>query len=196
MVKPKSIKNEDVERIREQLSHRDGIIFDLSLETGLRISDILNLKVKDISILLTVRESKTKKWKTVKLSENLYERLDRLKPSNAKGDYFVFRSKNKPYAHIDRSTYHRHLKKACRALEIDFSAHSTRKLYAWNVFEISENIFDVQKSLQHEFITTTAKYLDIDIAQLINSELRSRKALQHNHKNVDRQQKDTQLQSF
>jgi integrase len=144
----------------------------LSLETGLRISDILKLKTKDVSILLRVRESKTKKWKTVKLSENLYTRL---KAYASNSDNIVFKSLRKPGTHLNRSTYHRHLKRACMALKIDCSAHSARKLYAWNIFELSENIFDVKNALQHEYITTTAAYLDVDIVQLINSELRSRK---------------------
>lgn len=138
----------------------------------MRISDILAFREKDIAQVMYVHETKTKKFKIVKYSDELYSRLSRL---GSESDSHAFKSLRKPETHICRSAYHRRLKNASKALKIDFSAHSTRKLYAQNVFDLRNDIFDVQKALNHEYITTTAGYLDIDIVQLINSELMNRR---------------------
>jgi integrase len=134
----------------------------------LRISDILNIKAKYINKTIYIKEQKTKKHKIVELSDELYERL---KPIADYNDHsatkYVFKSPSKPQKHLHRTTYHRHLKQAAKALKINFSAHSTRKLYAMNIFESTKNIFEVQKALNHKYVTTTAAYLDIDINALI-----------------------------
>lgn len=123
---------------------------------------------------MDIYESKTKKHKIVSISDDLLKRLPR---GVALGNYdsYAFPSSRSSKTHINRSTYHRHLKRVCEALRVDFSAHSTRKLYAQNMFDITEDINDVQRALQHEYINTTAKYLDVDLPQIINAELRARK---------------------
>ena len=177
--KPKTITNEDAEKIRRLLNTQDRLIFDLSLETGCRISDILKLRRNQIQKTMTIYESKTKKHKMVTVSDELLRRLPKGFAFGAQN--YAFPSPTSPGKHIHRSTYHRHLKNACRPLKIDFSAHSTRKLYAWNVFDVSEDISDVQKALQHKFVNTTAKYMDIDLTQVINAELIARKRATQSH---------------
>ena len=162
--KPRTISNEEAKIIRKHLNHQDKLIFDLSIETGLRISDILKLKKREICKIMYIRESKTKKHKIIELSEQLYERLKTLKNDSSN---YAFNSPILSDKHLHRVTYHRHLKFAARATGIACSAHSTRKLYAWNIFERNKNIFEVQKALNHKYITTTAAYLDIDLAGLI-----------------------------
>jgi len=82
--------------------------------------------------------------------------------------FWGFRGNRKP---PHRSTYHRALKRASAATGIAFSAHSTRKLYARNVFEATKDIFEVQKALNHKYVTTTAGYLGIDLREVVNGAL-------------------------
>ena len=114
---------------------------------------------------MTLRESKTKKYKTVELSDGLFSRLRHLTGNGER--VYAFRSPRTPYKHLHRSTYHLHLKRVCTALKINFSAHSARKLYAQNIFEETADIFAVQKALNHKYITTTCAYLDIDLVGLL-----------------------------
>lgn len=161
------ISNEEAEKVRGRLYGQDKLIFDISCETGLRISDILNIKKREINKIMYIREAKTKKHKIIEFSDKLYKRLKAYEDHNADVANYAFYSTRKPQRHIHRSTYHRHLKKAIQGTQIDCSAHSTRKLYAMNIFERDKNIFDVQKALNHKYITTTATYLGLDLAQLI-----------------------------
>jgi integrase len=165
MNKPKTISKGDADRIRDGLSFQDQLIFDFSIETGLRISDILKLRRCNIAKAMEIRESKTMKYKIVEISDEL---LSKLPKGFALGRYpYAFNSPRTLYKPLHRSTYHRHLKKVAEELHVEFSAHSARKLYAQNVFRETRNIFAVQKALNHKYITTTCKYLDIDLIKLI-----------------------------
>jgi site-specific recombinase XerC len=82
---------------------------------------------------------------------------------------FLFPSKEKGNKSIHRSTYHRHLKKVCENLNIDFSAHSTRKFFAQELYKKTGDIFEVQKQLNHKFIADTCLYLDLDFEQLLRA---------------------------
>lgn len=59
--------------------------------------------------------------------------------------------------------------------EIDCSAHSARKLYAHNIYAKNYDIYEVQKALNHKYISTTATYMGLDLQELI------RNALQHKY---------------
>jgi integrase len=166
MNKTKPITNADALRIKPLLPYQSQLIFDFAIETGLRIGDILQLRKCEIAQTMHVREAKTKKYKLVTISDELFSRL----PAgfHCFGRYpYAFSSPRTLYKPLNRSTYHLHLKKACKALGIDFSAHSTRKLYAKNVFELTGDIFEVQKAMNHAFVATTCAYLDIDVNKLI-----------------------------
>jgi len=137
---------------------------------------VLNLKIGELGKVMNVRERKTGKNKCVAVSEGLAKRLDVLKHGYlASPSEYAFLSTRKPHAHINRSTYHRHLKNAARGTQIECSAHSTRKLYAHNIYDEHKNIYEVQKALNHKYITTTAVYMGLDIMQLI------RDAMQHSN---------------
>jgi integrase len=157
------------------LELKDQLIFLLAIETGLRISDLVKLRISDLDRNpLEIRETKSKKLRYCPIGDELQERLKRYAPYRfyfpfGNGSDFVFkgiRSNLKPY---NRMTYHRRLKRAATALKIDFSAHSTRKLYARTVYAKNGDIFAVQQALNHKYITTTATYLDIDLVGLIKA---------------------------
>lgn len=164
--KPATITNEQADIIYHRLPKQDKLLFALMRETGLRISDALMLKVKDITNPLEVFEHKTKKIRQFTLSEWLFEQLqehaERGSPSN-----YAFRSPRTPRKPIHRSTYHRRLQRAIKGLKIACSAHSKRKLYARNIFDETKDIFAVQKALDHKYITTTTAYLDLDLVKVI-----------------------------
>jgi len=174
IVKPKTITMRDAEKIREHLNHQDRVIFDMSIETGCRISDILSLRKSEIDKTMHIKEAKTGKHKTVTLSDALLARIPRGSTLGVYKPSYAFPSTYKHGKHIHRSSYHRRLKKVCKALKIDFSAHSTRKLYALNIFERTNDIFKVQEAMNHKYVTTTAAYLDIDLMALISSALQSK----------------------
>ena len=170
MRKPLSVTPREAKRIQRRLRGVDSLIWRLTSETGLRVSDALNMRVGDVRGLnLSVWESKSKKEREVTLSEGLFRDLKR-QCSDRSPDHWLFPSIHtyrKPY---NRMTYHRRLKAAQRAASPSArtaSAHSARKLYAQKIYKKTKSIKDVQNALQHTRIETTAAYLDMDSAALL-----------------------------
>ena len=170
MRKPVSVTPREAKRIERRLTHVDALIWRLTSETGLRVSDALNMRVNDVRGLnLEVWESKSKKIRQVTLSEGLFRDLKR-HCADRSPDHWLFPSKRsyrKPY---NRMTYHRGLKAAQVAASPSArtaSAHSARKLYAQKIYKKTKSVKDVQKALQHTRIETTATYLDMDSAALL-----------------------------
>jgi len=166
MKRPATITEGEAYAIAQQLNPVDSQIWRLLCETGARISDILRLTHAEIRRQpLIIYESKSRRTRTITLSKTLHDELTRWYPAdNAE---FAFYSVKNVRLHYNRSTYYRHLQRATIALKIAFSAHSARKLYARRIYDRTKNIIDVQNALHHRYITTTATYLDIDIATLI-----------------------------
>jgi integrase len=107
---------------------------------------------------LNIYESKSRRTRTITINKELHAEL--LRRYTCDSDAYAFHSVrdfNKPY---DRTTFHRKLKKALTGLNFDASAHSSRKLYAQNIFKICNDVETVQQALHHQKITTTLTYLD------------------------------------
>ena len=165
MKKPKMITREQTEAIAARLSKRDRLLFRLCCETGLRISDALAIKAAYASKIMYIKEQKTGKHKIIELSDELLKELEPYKRAAERP--YVDRERKLFTCH--RTTYHRHLKNVAKALEIDFSSHSTRKFYAMQKFLETGDIFEVQKSLNHRYVTETCNYLDINFNEMIKS---------------------------
>jgi len=159
MNRPKTISGEQANKLYLWLDGRYKIIFALAVQTGLRISDILRLKVKDLYNPMHVWESKSKRYRDVAVSNDIYAYLEKF-AGHRSPDSFLFDSWHKSGVSVHRSTIHRHIKKALKFVNFDASAHSARKLYAQNVYKDTNSVEAVQKSLNHQKITTTLTYLD------------------------------------
>ena len=75
-----------INKFKQELLHhsyRDYILFTVGINTGLRISDILPLKVKDIKgTHITIKEKKTGKSKRFKINSSLRQELDKCEEKN------------------------------------------------------------------------------------------------------------------
>jgi len=177
MKKPATITNGDAAEIMDALTGRDRDIFWIGVETGLRISDILKLRVGDVQKNpLEIYETKSKRTRIIPISDELHKHLVekyKYRFSFPVGNVLkpVFLTDRGTGRHINRSTYHRHLKRVLGGLKstANVSAHSTRKLYAQNIFKKTGDIFAVQDAMNHRYVTTTATYLDIDVTELIKN---------------------------
>jgi len=137
----------------------ESLIFRLAIATGLRISDLLCLSMRTVRTNpLNIYESKSRRTRTIAISDELHAEL--LRRYTRDSDAYAFhsiRDINKPY---DRTTFHRKLKRAIEYAPFDASAHSTRKLYAQNIFTVTNDIKTVQQALHHQKESTTLTYLD------------------------------------
>ena len=150
-----------------QLAVRNRLIIEMALGTGLRVSELANLKVEDIHIRkgqnsLTVTNGKGGKDRVVGFNNKLKVLIQ---------EYLDYKSSNSPYLFpsergekMTRYGIGRVFKtmasKAC--LDSKHSIHTLRHTYATNLYKASGyNLRMVQKQLGHSSITTTTVYSDV-----------------------------------
>lgn len=145
----------------------------------LRVSDILNLKVKDvlntdntIKDRLIVKEIKTKKIKDIVINSKLKDILTHYLKSLDYIDYtdYLFKSPKTGRA-LDRMTIYYMIKRVCKVLGItdNIATHSMRKTGSTAIYNQTKDIYLVSKLLNHSSTVVTQRYLRIDRETLDNS---------------------------
>ncbi len=142
---------------------RDGLIIRLMYASGLRISELLNLKVSDILFsegFIRIK-GKGEKERLVPVDNRTLELLKEYLKSRESvrgGDYVFLSNRNKPFT---RQGMWKLIKKRFRRLGIDLKPHTLRHMFATHMLENGANIRAVQEMLGHESITTTQIYTEI-----------------------------------
>jgi integrase len=149
--------------MKDEKSKLLGLYIVMSSNTGLRISDILNLsweQVKEDLVMIT--EKKTGKKKTFKINNAVREALNKFDTVDA-GHIFISQKKSV----YSRQTINRLLKGVFskEAKKSNISSHSLRKSFGRRVYE---NNNESEKALtylselfNHTSVATTRKYLGI-----------------------------------
>ena len=141
------------------MEYENALALRLSLETGLRIGDVLSLtpeNLKGNTIHYTAQKT-GKKGKKV-ISADLSKRLKQI---SSKKFIFVGRFGDKPRT---RQAVWQDVKKSAKIHKIDgnLSCHSARKTYAVDLYH-KEGMPTVQKELQHDRMDTTMIYAFSDM---------------------------------
>lgn len=146
-----------------------GVLFKFGLNTGLRISDILPLKVSDIynenndfKDYLILDEQKTSKEKKIKLNNSIRKTLTTyIDQQQLKGDDYLFPSQKG--GHIGRVQAYRILKEGAEALGVEsFGTHSLRKTWGYWTYKISKyNIGLIMDTFNHSSQSITLRYIGV-----------------------------------
>lgn len=162
-----------IDQIFNYLTERDpkyGILFKLGVNTGLRISDLIRLRVSDIfdenrhfREHLILAEQKTGKEKKIKLNAVIRKHLlNFLEDHPLPYHGFLFYSQKG--GHIGRVQAYRLLKEAGCALNVEnFGTHSMRKTWGYWTYKMSRyNIGLIMDALNHSDQAVTLRYIGID----------------------------------
>lgn len=128
------------------MQYENALAIRTSLETGLRIGDVLKITPSDLSDrCISFIAEKTGKHGTVRISSALYRAL--LKNS---GKQWIFEGREASH-HRTRQTVWTDLKKACRHFKVDMNIapHSARKTYAVELYK-ERGLKAVTQALQHD----------------------------------------------
>ncbi|MGL5507152.1 MAG: site-specific integrase [Paraclostridium sp.] len=159
------IKDLDVlELICEYLKERndrDYTLFIVGIYSGLRISDILELKVKDVKSLkyIRVKEKKTDKSKMIEVNPILSKVLkDYI--TNKKDYEYLFQSRkgiNKP---MTRNRAYIILREAGEVFGLDMiGSHTMRKTFGYHYYRQTKDIAFLQKIFNHSSPSITLDYI-------------------------------------
>ena len=154
---------------------RDGnfkfcLLISIGVNTGLRISDLLTLKVSDVqdTDILVITEIKTGKVRHIKINKDLREILDRIIPQlyNGKNDTLLFLNRFGTKA-IDKSYVNVKFKEICKKYKVkvngNVSSHTFRKTLGRRVVEVhnysDKSFLALSELFKHSNTTVTRRYL-------------------------------------
>lgn len=148
----------EVEQVLQLLTPENRLVMRTCLHTGLRLSDVLQLRPQQLKSHFWVTEQKTGKRRQVGLPAPL---LDDLK-SNA-GRFWVFQGQD-PSKHRCRQTVWKDVKRAAKAMRLtqNVAPHSARKVYAVELMRKYGDIERVRRALNHDSETVTLIYAMAD----------------------------------
>ncbi|KPH76081.1 site-specific integrase [Oceanobacillus caeni] len=148
--------------LREK-SYRNYMLFVTGINSGLRISDILELRVSDTKKpYFNLTEIKTKKKKRIEMTPGLRKEFKEYVKD--KEDYeFLFKSRegvNKP---IGRSMAYKILRDAASQFGLDdIGTHTLRKTFGYHFYKQYKNVAILQKIFNHSDPKITLMYIGID----------------------------------
>ena len=164
-----------IKKILMQDSDRNLLLFNLGINTGLRISDILNLKVGDIKEkeYITIKEQKTNKVRKILISTNIKSILgDYIQGKKANEYLFSSRKgENKP---ITRIQAWRIIRYACQKAKINsyIGTHTLRKTFGYHFYKQTKDIAMLQSILNHSSPSVTLRYIGIN-QEIMDNKLRN-----------------------
>lgn len=176
MIKMKFVQPiRDTEKIEEMKSElrkngtRDYLLFSLGINSGLRVSDIIKLQVKDllyadktIKTHITIIEDKTNKVKRFKINAALGEEI-RQYVKNMLPDEYIFKSRkgiNKP---ISRVQAYRILSETATKIGLEeIGTHTLRKTFGYHFYQKTKDVALLQQLFNHSSPSITLRYIGIN----------------------------------
>jgi integrase len=146
---------------------RDYIMFLIGINTGLRVSDILLLKVSDVrrKKKIVIKEKKTKKTRTINL-RNIYDEIQSYVKTVDSEWLFPSRKGNKP---ISTTQAYRQLNKAADMAEIEsVGTHTMRKTFGYWYYKQTKDVAQLQRILNHRDPEVTLDYIGITEEEIEN----------------------------
>jgi integrase len=147
---------------------RDYILFLLGINTGLRVGDMVKLKVKDVKKRkdFIIKEGKTKKDRTIYL-HNIYEAINDY--INTLNSEWLFPSRKGDKA-ISTIQVWRQLNKAAEMAEIEhIGTHTMRKTFGYWHYKQNKDVAKLQMILNHSHPSITLKYIGITDEEIEDS---------------------------
>jgi integrase/recombinase XerD len=171
---PKALSQEEVRGLlgvegRGGLVLRDAAMLELLYSSGLRVSELVMLKISDVNfeagyLKVMGKGSKERVVPThPRALESIRRYVDGLRTKLLKGrhsDYLFVTARGKP---MTRQRFWQALKSFGRAAGLDLSPHTLRHSFATHMLEGGADLRSLQKMLGHADISTTQVYTRVTI---------------------------------
>jgi integrase len=155
---------DEIKRYLMNQSHRNYMMFVLGINTGLRIQDILKLRVRDVTgEQLVMTEMKTNKRKFLQINPLLKREIKKY-TAEMNADDYLFPSrqggKNKP---IKRDMAYKIMRAGAKEFGlVDIGTHTLRKTFGYHMYQKTKDITLVQRMLNHSDRSITMRYIGMD----------------------------------
>ena len=163
-------KIELVKVILKKTWFRNYLLFLVGINSGLRISDILNLNVGDVrnKTYIDIIEKKTNKPKRFPINTKLKPLFEKFTLGrNDKEPLFLSVFNNR----MERTQCYRIINLACREAGVDYKigTHTLRKTFGYHHYQKFKDVVVLQKIFNHYSPQITLRYIGIDQDMIDNS---------------------------
>jgi integrase len=151
-----------IQTILKSQSWRDWLLFTIGINSGLHLSDLLMLQVKDVKNkhIVVVREEKTGKEKSFVLSEELRATIAEY-IKNMKDEDFLFRSQRTGMP-IKRIRVYRILNQAAKQAGLDdIGTHTLRKTFGYHYYQQTKDVSRLKDIFNHSAPSVTLRYIGV-----------------------------------
>jgi integrase len=155
-----------IERMKKSFTNdRDLLLFTLGINTGLRISDLLGLRVKDVAgQAIKLKEIKTGKVRTITLDDVACKAVKAyLGNESLKDNDFIFYSRkgeNQPISRVQAWTILNQAANKAK-LDINIGTHTLRKTFGYWAYKQGIDITLLQQVFNHSAPSITLRYIGI-----------------------------------
>lgn len=154
-----------LDEIERHMEPENALALRVARYTGLRISDVLSLRLAQVREALvtgsvTVIEQKSGKLREIALSPELISDLLWISRGAPDGHY-AFPHRLDPRRHRTRQAVWADMRRVMRRMGVEpykYSPHSARKAYAVDIYARTSDLEYVRKILNHDNIAVTAMY--------------------------------------
>ncbi len=146
---------------RPKLAARDGLIFLIGINTGLRVNDLVRLKVRDVKdkTIFEIREGKTHKRREINIGM-LQDEIQRFIADKQPDDYLFVSQKGSKA--ISTTQVYRILTDAADFLgRDDIGTHTMRKTFGYHHYKQFKDVAILQEIFNHAAPSITKRYIGI-----------------------------------
>lgn len=162
---------DDIKRMQDYLreqNERNYVLFMVGLYSGLRISDIVPLKVRDVvGTHIEIKEKKTNKTRRFPISPRLNKVLNNYINTNELKEYdYLFPSRKHSkidgikITHIQRKAAYTILKNAGNHVGLmNIGSHSMRKTFGYHFYNQTHDVVTLMELYNHSTPDITLRYI-------------------------------------
>lgn len=153
----------DIACYLQKSSERNYIMFLMGIYSGLRVSDILRRRIRDVKNkdYFTIREKKTKNQRIIQINPMLKKALKQYCENKSLDEYLIKSREgiNKP---ITRDMAYKILNETCGMFGIaNIGTHSMRKTFGYHYYKQTGDVATLQKIYGHSDPSITLAYIGI-----------------------------------
>ena len=154
----------DIAQYLRKDSERNYVLFAFGIYSGLRISDILKMRVRDVKNknYIYLREKKTGKEKRFAINDELKSILKKYVANKEEYEYLILspEGKNKP---ISRQQAYNILSEAGSEFGLEaIGTHTLRKTWGYHTYQATKDVVAIQEILNHSSPAITLRYIGVN----------------------------------